>query len=154
MSKRSFFAELKRRHVYKVGAMYAVGGWLLVQMATQVFPFFDVPNAAVRLVVIVVVLGFPIALVLAWLYDLTPQGIVRTPDSADEDADVVLPVRLGNGRKLSFAVAGLLLLALAFVVAERTVLRPAIARWRCCRSKACPMTRPTPTSRRASRMKS
>ncbi|WP_428384897.1 tetratricopeptide repeat protein [Nevskia ramosa] len=127
MSKRSFFAELKRRHVYKVGAMYAVGGWLLVQMATQVFPFFDVPNAAVRLVVIVVVLGFPIALVLAWLYDLTPQGIVRTPDSADDEAAVVLPVRLGNGRKLSFALAGLLLLALAFVVAERTVLRPADA---------------------------
>lgn len=123
--KPTFFAELKRRHVYKVGAMYAVGGWLLVQMATQVFPFFEVPNAAVRLVVVVVVLGFPIALVLAWLYDLTPQGIVRTPDSSDEEVAVVVPVRLDNGRKLSVVLGGLLLLALAGVVVGRTVLRPA-----------------------------
>ena len=125
--KPTFFAELKRRHVYKVGAMYAVGGWLLVQMATQVFPFFEVPNAAVRLVVVVVVLGFPIALVLAWLYDLTPQGIVRTPGSPDEEAAVVVPVRLDNGRKLSFVLGGLLLLALAGVVVGSTVLRPADA---------------------------
>ena len=55
--QRSFFAELQRRHVYKVGAMYAVAGWLLVQVATQVFPFFDISNAAVRWVVIAVVAG-------------------------------------------------------------------------------------------------
>src|SRR5881227_356484 len=79
--KPSFFAELKRRNVYKVAIAYAVASWLLIQIATQVFPFFEIPNWAVRLVVIVLVLGFPIALILSWIFDLTPQGIRRTDDS-------------------------------------------------------------------------
>src|SRR6476619_6621390 len=80
---KSFFAELKRRKVHRVAIAYAVGGWLLIQIATQVFPFFEIPNWAVRLVVIVLVLGFPIALILSWIFDLTPQGIRRT-DEADQ----------------------------------------------------------------------
>ena len=63
MNTRNFFAELKRRNVYKVAVAYAVVSWLLVQIATQVFPFFDIPNWAVRVVVIFLVLGFPVALV-------------------------------------------------------------------------------------------
>src|SRR3954462_670968 len=74
----SFFAELQRRNVYKVAAAYAVVGWLLVQIATQVFPFFEIPNWAVRLVVLVIILGFPIALVIAWAFELTPEGLKRT----------------------------------------------------------------------------
>src|SRR5215468_10075242 len=80
--KPSFFAELKRRNVYKVAVAYAVVGWLLVQIATQVFPFFEIPNWAVRLVVLLLILGFPIALILSWAFELTPQGIKRT-ESAD-----------------------------------------------------------------------
>ena len=80
--KPSFFAELKRRNVYKVAVAYAVVGWLLVQVATQVFPFFEIPNWAVRLVVLVIVIGFPIALVVAWAFELTPEGIKRT-EAAD-----------------------------------------------------------------------
>src|SRR5256712_12355692 len=80
MSSSSFFAELKRRNVYKVAVAYAVVGWLLVQVATQVFPFFEIPNWAVRLIVLVIVIGFPIALVLAWAFELTPEGIKRTED--------------------------------------------------------------------------
>src|SRR6267154_1166324 len=80
MNPRSFFSELKRRNVYKVGAMYAVVGWLLVQVATQVFPFFEIPNWAVRLTVLVIVIGFPIALVIAWAFELTPEGLKRTED--------------------------------------------------------------------------
>ncbi len=76
----NFFSELKRRNVYKVAAAYAVIGWLLVQVATQVFPFFDIPNWAVRLVVLAIVIGFPIALVIAWAFELTPQGLKRTED--------------------------------------------------------------------------
>src|SRR5437764_1758015 len=76
----NFFAELKRRNVYKVAAAYAVIGWLLVQVATQVFPFFDIPNWAVRLVVLGILIGFPIALVIAWAFELTPQGLKRTED--------------------------------------------------------------------------
>ena len=80
MKADNFFSELKRRNVYKVAAAYAVIGWLLVQVATQVFPFFDIPNWAVRLVVLAIVIGFSIALVIAWAFELTPQGLKRTED--------------------------------------------------------------------------
>src|SRR5438093_970453 len=76
----NFFAELKRRNVYKVAVAYAVAGWALVQVATQVFPFFEIPNWAVRLIVLAIVIGFPIALVIAWAFELTPEGIKRTED--------------------------------------------------------------------------
>src|SRR6059058_507196 len=76
--KPSFFAELKRRNVYKVAIAYAVASWLLIQIATQVFPFFEIPNWAVRLVVLLVVIGFPIALMIAWAFESTPEGIKRT----------------------------------------------------------------------------
>jgi TolB-like protein/tetratricopeptide (TPR) repeat protein len=75
---KSFFAELKRRNVYKVAVAYAVVGWLIVQVATQVFPFFEVPNWAVRLVVLLIIIGLPISLVVAWAFELTPEGIKRT----------------------------------------------------------------------------
>jgi len=81
----SFFSELKRRNVYKVAVAYAVVGWLLVQIATQTFPFFDIPNWAVRLVILLVVIGFPIALVIAWAFELTPEGLKRT-ETAGEPA--------------------------------------------------------------------
>ncbi len=80
VNPRNFFAELERRNVYKVAIAYAVVGWLLVQVATQVFPFFEIPNWAVRLVVLAIVIGFPIALVIAWAFELTPEGIKRTED--------------------------------------------------------------------------
>ena len=76
----NFFAELKRRNVYKVAVAYAVVGWLLVQVATQVFPLFEIPTWAIRLVVLLIVIGFPIALVIAWAFELTPEGIKRTED--------------------------------------------------------------------------
>jgi len=78
MNLEKFFTELKRRNVYKVAVAYAVVAWLLIQVATQVFPFFEVPNWAVRLVVLLIVIGFPIALVIAWAFELTPEGLKRT----------------------------------------------------------------------------
>jgi len=75
-----FFAELKRRNVYKVAVAYAIVGWLLVQIATQVFPFLEIPTWVVRLVIALVVIGFPIALVIAWAFEATPEGIKRTED--------------------------------------------------------------------------
>ncbi len=74
---KSFFAELQRRRVYKVGPAYAVAGWLLVQIVTQVFPIFEVSLWRSD-IVLVIVAGFPVALVLAWLFDITAHGIVRT----------------------------------------------------------------------------
>ena len=78
--RRSFFAELKRRNVYKVAVAYAIVGWLIVQIATQVFPFLEIPNWVVRLVIILVAIGFPMALIIAWAFELTPEGIKRTGD--------------------------------------------------------------------------
>jgi TolB-like protein len=78
VSNRNFFAELKRRNVYKVAVAYAVVAWLLIQIATQLFPFFEIPNWAVRLVVLLLIIGFPIALIIAWAFEVTPEGIKRT----------------------------------------------------------------------------
>src|SRR5687768_12110927 len=75
MNSGNFFAELKRRNVYKVAVAYAVVSWLSIQIATQVFPFFEVPNWAIRLVIWLLALGFPVALVLAWAFEITPEGI-------------------------------------------------------------------------------
>ncbi|MFN2542078.1 MAG: tetratricopeptide repeat protein [Chthoniobacterales bacterium] len=80
--KPSFFAELKRRNVYKVAVAYAIVGWLLVQIATQVFPFLEIPNWVVRLVIALVAIGFLIALLIAWAFEMTPEGIKRT-ETAD-----------------------------------------------------------------------
>ncbi|MEO8044884.1 MAG: hypothetical protein ABI674_08250, partial [Spartobacteria bacterium] len=77
MALNNFFVELKRRNVYKVAVAYAVGAWLIIQIATQVFPFFEVPNWAVRLVVVLLILGFPAALVFSWAFEITSEGIKR-----------------------------------------------------------------------------
>ena len=93
MNAPDFFSELKRRNVYKVAVAYAIVGWLLVQVATQVFPFLEIPNWVVRLVIALVVIGFPIALVIAWAFEATPEGIKRT-----EVADA-MPVSAATRRK-------------------------------------------------------
>src|SRR5438445_12404550 len=77
-SGRNFFAELKRRNVYKVAVAYIVAGWALSQGIAQVFPVFEVPNWVIRLIVLLIIIGLPIALVLAWMFELTPEGIKRT----------------------------------------------------------------------------
>ena len=114
MSARlSFFAELKRRNVYKVGAMYAVAGWLLVQIVTQVFPIFDISAFVQRLIVLAIVAGFPVALVLSWIYELTPQGIVKT-DEVDAGASITPQ----TGQRLNRAIIGVLSLAVLVLLAQ------------------------------------
>src|SRR5882724_7456290 len=93
MNFANFFAELKRRNVYKVAVAYAVVGWLLAQIATQIFPFLEIPNWFVRLVIVLIAIGFPIALVIAWAFEATPEGIKRT-----EVADT-MPVSAATRRK-------------------------------------------------------
>jgi adenylate cyclase len=88
--KPSFFAELKRRNVYKVAVAYAVVGWVIAQIATQIFPFLEIPNWVVRLVIVLIAIGFPIALVIAWAFEATPAGIKRTED-VDLDATAKQP---------------------------------------------------------------
>src|ERR1700692_3207357 len=95
MDQRNFFAELKRRNVYKVAVAYAVVSGLLIQIATQVFPFFEIPNWAVRLVVLLLILGFPIALILSWAFEITPEGIKRESEVSPNES-----ITHHTGRKL------------------------------------------------------
>jgi len=84
VNAETFFTELKRRKVYSVAIAYVVGGWALAQGIAQVLPVFDTPNWVVRLLVVLIVLGFPVALTLSWFFDFTRYGIVRTPDRAPQ----------------------------------------------------------------------
>ncbi len=93
MNFANFFAELKRRNVYKVAVAYAIVGWVIAQIATQIFPFLEIPNWFVRLVIVLIAIGFPIALVIAWAFEATPEGIKRT-----EVADT-MPVSAATRRK-------------------------------------------------------
>jgi adenylate cyclase len=81
---KRFFTELKRRKVYSVAVTYAVVAWLLIQVVTQVFPPFEISNWAERLVILAIIIGFPVALILGWLFDFTRHGIVRTADLSSE----------------------------------------------------------------------
>jgi TolB-like protein/Flp pilus assembly protein TadD len=120
----NFFAELQRRHVYKVGAAYAVAGWLVVQIVTQVFPIFEVSALAQRIIVLVIVAGFPITLILTWLFDITPKGIVRTDDlPATGESHAMQRERIGMDRKMNYVLALLLVTAIGYFVLDRTVLR-------------------------------
>jgi len=107
----NFFAELKRRNVYKVAVAYAVVGWLLVQITTQVFPIFEIPNWALRLIVLAIIIGFPIALVIAWAFELTPEGLKRT-----EDVDLVTQTGRKSHAWIYIAIVGALLSVGLFLV--------------------------------------
>jgi hypothetical protein len=83
---KDFFGELKRRNVYKVAVAYIVAGWALSQGIAQVFPVFDVPNWAIRVIVTLIIIGFPVALICAWAFEITPEGVKRA-----EDVEVTKP---------------------------------------------------------------
>jgi TolB-like protein len=111
-----FVTELKRRNVYRAAVAYGIVAWFLTQLTTQVFPFFEIPNSAVRFVVIALAVGFPIAMLLSWLYELTPEGIVRTEDL---DPAQARSIQRATGRVLDFIIIGVLLLVIAMLVVER-----------------------------------
>jgi predicted transporter len=90
MSEHNFFAELKRRNVYKVAAAYGVVAWLLIQLASILFPTFEAPAWVMKVFVALVGLGFPLALIFAWAFELTPEGIKRTEDVAPDES-ITLP---------------------------------------------------------------
>jgi len=111
-----FLTELKRRNVYRAAVAYGVVAWFLTQLTTQVFPFFEIPNSAVRFVVIALAVGFPIAMLLAWVYEFTPEGVVRTEDLDPVEAR---SVQRKSGRLLDFIIIGALLLVIAMLVVGR-----------------------------------
>jgi TolB-like protein len=84
-SKRSLFKELKRRKVFRSAAAYLVVAWLVIQVASIVLPAFDVPNWSMRLVIIMACLGFPMVILFAWAFEMTPDGMKLTPDKSTED---------------------------------------------------------------------
>jgi TolB-like protein len=112
----NFLTELKRRNVYRAAVAYGVVAWFLTQLTTQVFPLFEIPNSAMRFVVIALVVGFPIAMLLAWVYEFTPEGIVRTEDLHPAQAR---SLQRATGRILDFIIIGALLLVIAMLIVGR-----------------------------------
>ena len=123
MNSGKFFSELKRRNVYKVAVAYAVVGWLLVQVTTQVFPIFEIPNWASRLVVLAIIIGFPVALVIAWAFELTPEGLKRT-----EDVDLAALARTKSHTWIYVVIVGVLLSFFLFFVGRYTARDTSAAR--------------------------
>jgi TolB-like protein/Tfp pilus assembly protein PilF len=117
--KPSFFVELQRRNVYKIGAMYAVAGWLVVQAATQVLPLFEVSALVLRIIVLAVIAGFPVALILSWIYEITPEGIIRTDAVAP-----AAPAAGAAGGRLNRALIGFVVLAVLLLMCR--LLWPAL----------------------------
>jgi TolB-like protein/Tfp pilus assembly protein PilF len=116
VAPKNFFAELKRRNVYRAAVAYGVVAWFLTQLTTQVFPFFEVPSYAVRFVVIALAVGFPIAMLLSWVYEFTPEGVVRTEDLDPAQAK---SAQRATGRVLDFVIIGVLLMVIAMLVVGR-----------------------------------
>ncbi len=156
MNPRNFFAELKRRNVYKVAVGYGVVGWLVMQVAATVVPALHLPDSLTTAVVVLVLLGFPIALVIAWAFEMTPDGMKRTENVSPNE-----PNPQWSRRKFFTFVAVMALLAAALLGYRswRTPRRGRRdgrrrSRSRCCRLKTSARTRKTPISPRASRTKS
>ena len=104
---RPFLAELRRRNVYKVGVAYAVVAWIALQAASFLLPTFGAPAWVFRVLVLLVVLGFALAVAFAWAFELTPEGLKRTHEVPHEHSITHL-----TGRKLDFVIIGLLIVAL------------------------------------------
>src|SRR3954452_9071752 len=121
--KPSFWSELQRRHVYKVGAGYVVAGWLIVQVVTQVFPVFNVSALAQRIIVLIIIAGLPVTLIVSWLFDLTPEGIVLT--DALPPFGATTPARrdlCSVDRKLNYLLGALFLCAVSYAVVDHVLL--------------------------------
>src|SRR5919197_241168 len=106
VSEMNFLAELKRRNVYKVAVAYAVVAWLLIQAASILFPTFDAPPWVMKVLVAVIVIGFPLALILSWAFEITPEGIKREEDVSPNDS-----VARRTGRKIVGITIGVAVVA-------------------------------------------
>jgi TolB-like protein/Tfp pilus assembly protein PilF len=114
MNPKAFFGELKRRNVYKVAVAYAVVAWLVIQAASIILPTFEAPPWILKVVIFVLIIGFPVALVFAWAFELTPEGLKRT-----EEVDLTESVTRRTSRKLDFLIIGVLLLVIGVLIFQR-----------------------------------
>lgn len=110
----SLFAEMQRRNVVRVGIAYAVIGWVLAQIAEFAFENFGAPEWVLKTIVVVLLLGLPLALFLAWAYEITPEGVKR-----EEDIDRSQSITRVTGRKLDLVIIGTLVLAVGYFLWER-----------------------------------
>jgi TolB-like protein/cytochrome c-type biogenesis protein CcmH/NrfG len=117
VNPRNFFAELKRRNVLRAAAFYAASAWLLVQVATQVFPFFHIAEWVVRWIVVAACLGFPFAMLFSWFYEWTPHGLQRESEIAPNES-----ITRQTGRKLDRWIIAILALAVVLLLANQFVL--------------------------------
>ena len=108
--------ELRRRNVARVGALYLVAGWLLLQIADVLFGLLDVPGWGLRLVLGILILGFPLALIFSWVYELTPEGIKR-----ESEIDRTQPVTEQTSKKLGVATVALLAAAVTLLLLDRFI---------------------------------
>ena len=115
-----FFEELKRRNVLRVAAAYVVAGWLLIEVAETTFPLFGFDETPARIVVIVLAIGFIPALIFAWAFEFTPEGLRK-----EKDVDRSLSIASHTGKKLDRAIIVVLTLALGYFAFDRFVLDPA-----------------------------
>ena len=115
----SLFRELKRRNVLRVAAAYTVAAWLAVQVAETIFPLFGYGDAPARIVVVVLAIGFVPAIVISWVFELTPEGLRR-----DADVDREHSITPNTGKKLDRIIIAVLAVALAYFAFDRFVLEP------------------------------
>ena len=115
----SLVSELKRRNVFKVGAAYAIVGWLMVQVADTFLGALNLPGWTVTLVAALVILGFPLALLLAWAYEMTPEGIKAATDVEPQES-----ITHATGQKLNYGILALVVLAVGFLVVDQYVFQP------------------------------
>ncbi len=115
----SFFAELRRRNVFRVGIVYGIAGWVIMQVADVMLPALKLPDWSITLVAALLVLGFPVVLIFAWAFELTPEGIKRT-----HEVPVTQSITRTTGRKLNFVIIGVLALAVAVLLVDRFLIEP------------------------------
>jgi len=119
VNSRNFFAELKRRNVIRVAGLYLVGAWLLTQVASTLLPAFDVPSWALRGLIITLALGFIPAVILSWVFELTPEGLKREDDVAPEQS-----ITPQTGRRMDRMIIVVLVLALAYFAVDKFAFAP------------------------------
>lgn len=143
----SFFDELKRRNVFKVGVAYVIVAWLLIQIVATVFPILALPDWTVRFITIVIIIGFPIAIFLAWAYELTPEGIKPTQSVDPEES-----ITKSTGQKLNYIIISLMALAIVFLVIDNYVLVEKGSVESVEKTKAQPVSKQTPPKEKATKL--
>src|SRR6266705_3110311 len=117
----NFFAELKRRNVYKVAVAYAVVAWLLIQAASIFFPAFDAPPWVMKIFIIVIIFGFPVALIFSWAFEITPEGIKLESEIAPNKS-----IARRTGRKIVAVTIALAVVAAGLFVYQLVRSKPTV----------------------------